>query len=313
MTETPSRRPPVEAPPAARIGAGQLHRVGGVDGHRNAERLHLADAQHVHHQVVIAERGAPFAQDHLGLRRGLGDLGQDIPAIPRRQELPLLDVQPAAGAGHGAGRRHHQIGLAAQEGGNLHHVGDVRRRLGLIDLVDVRGDGNVDLGLHPGQHRQSRLKSRSPVAVDGRAVGLVEAGLEHEGQTQAGGDRLQFPRGVQGQIGVFEHVQPGDQSQRPAAAYGDAPMAKAHGVHIRSCVRRDGFIAEPAARPSGGPIAPPIAKPIEPAHGPERPDALQELLGAASGARIACVGDLMLDRYVTGEGWRESPRRPRSR
>jgi D-beta-D-heptose 7-phosphate kinase/D-beta-D-heptose 1-phosphate adenosyltransferase len=39
-------------------------------------------------------------------------------------------------------------------------------------------------------------------------------------------------------------------------------------------------------------------------------NALQKLLGAASGARVACVGDLMLDRYVYGEVSRISPEAP---
>ena len=35
--------------------------------------------------------------------------------------------------------------------------------------------------------------------------------------------------------------------------------------------------------------------------------ALQPLLQAVSGARVACVGDLMVDRYVYGEVARISP------
>jgi D-beta-D-heptose 7-phosphate kinase/D-beta-D-heptose 1-phosphate adenosyltransferase len=38
--------------------------------------------------------------------------------------------------------------------------------------------------------------------------------------------------------------------------------------------------------------------------------ALQHLLGLASGARVACVGDLMLDRFVYGEVSRVSPEAP---
>jgi hypothetical protein len=39
-----------------------------------------------------------------------------------------------------------QVGLAAQEGGDLHQVGDGGDRLGLVDLVDVGGDRHVQLG-----------------------------------------------------------------------------------------------------------------------------------------------------------------------
>jgi len=39
-------------------------------------------------------------------------------------------------------------------------------------------------------------------------------------------------------------------------------------------------------------------------------NALQQLLGAAAGARVACVGDLMLDRYVSGDVSRISAEAP---
>ena len=38
--------------------------------------------------------------------------------------------------------------------------------------------------------------------------------------------------------------------------------------------------------------------------------ALQKILSALSGARIACVGDLMVDRFVYGEVVRVSPEAP---
>ena len=37
---------------------------------------------------------------------------------------------------------------------------------------------------------------------------------------------------------------------------------------------------------------------------------LQSLLGAVAGVRVACIGDLMLDRYVYGEVARISPEAP---
>ena len=43
------------------VSAGQLHGMGGVDGDRHAQTLHLADAQHVDHKVVVAERAAALA------------------------------------------------------------------------------------------------------------------------------------------------------------------------------------------------------------------------------------------------------------
>jgi D-beta-D-heptose 7-phosphate kinase / D-beta-D-heptose 1-phosphate adenosyltransferase len=44
--------------------------------------------------------------------------------------------------------------------------------------------------------------------------------------------------------------------------------------------------------------------------GPMDLSALQKLLGAVAGARIACVGDLMIDRFVYGEVHRVSPEAP---
>ena len=56
-------------------------------------------------------------------------------------ELPLLDVDRPAGLGRG----HHEVGLAAEEGGDLEHVADLGGRLALRRLVDV------------GEHRQAGL------------------------------------------------------------------------------------------------------------------------------------------------------------
>ena len=57
-----------------------------------------------------------------------------------RQELTLLDVDGAPGLG----RRDEQVGLAAQEGGNLQHVGDLGGGRGLRRLVDVGEHGHAD-------------------------------------------------------------------------------------------------------------------------------------------------------------------------
>ncbi len=115
-------------------------------------------------------------------------------------------MQYAAGRRRGPGRRHDQVGLAAEEGGDLHQLGHFGDRRGLIDLVDVRRDRHIELALDFGEHGQAVLEARSAIAGDGGAVGLVEAGLEDEGQAQIAADRLQMRPDLQGQVQVFQHV-----------------------------------------------------------------------------------------------------------
>ena len=61
------------------------------------------------------------------------------------------------------GGREQQIRLAAQEGGNLQHVGDFGRRIGVRGLVDVGQDRHAGRLLHGRQHLESEPQPRAAV------------------------------------------------------------------------------------------------------------------------------------------------------
>jgi hypothetical protein len=46
---------------SAWVGTGELHRMGGINGHGHPEALHFADTQHVDYQIVVAKRAAALA------------------------------------------------------------------------------------------------------------------------------------------------------------------------------------------------------------------------------------------------------------
>ncbi len=129
------------------------------------------------------------------------------------------------------GRGRDEVGLAAKEGGDLHQFGDFGHRLGLADLMQVGADRNVELTLHLREHLQALVQARAAVALDRGTVGLVEAGLEHIGQTEFGAGVLQFTSYQQRQVEALQDVDPGDHRQGLAFADGDVPARKVDDGH----------------------------------------------------------------------------------
>ena len=118
--------------------ARQLHAVRRVEDHRIADLAHDRQAAHVHHQIVVAERDAALGQQDLVVAGG-----RHLVAACRmscgRDELALLDVHDAARA---AGCDQ-QVGLAAEERGDLQNIHDFGRGIGLRGLVNVGEHGNA--------------------------------------------------------------------------------------------------------------------------------------------------------------------------
>ncbi len=121
----------------------------------------------------------------------------------------------------GRGRGDQQVGLAAQERGNLQDVGDVRggRRLGR--LVDVGQD----------RHRRARLDRRQnaqPLGQTGaaeraarRPVRLVVGRLENERHLQPRGDRRDLDREIGRVALAFDDTRTADEHERVPATDGD--------------------------------------------------------------------------------------------
>ena len=96
--------------------------------------------------------------------------------VPGREKLALLDVDRAPGARRGD----QQIGLAAEEGGDLQHVDRLRRDRALRALVHVGEHRQAERLADFGEDRQRRLQPDAARAGARGAVGLVERGLEDE-------------------------------------------------------------------------------------------------------------------------------------
>ena len=125
---TIARLPPVALPKSARL----LHAVRRVEHHRHAESLHLRNGPHVVHQPAVAEKRAPLAENHI-LAAGGGELVDHVPHVAGGQELGFFHMHRPAGCG----RRHEQIGLPAQERGNLQQIANLGHRSGLMRFVDI--------------------------------------------------------------------------------------------------------------------------------------------------------------------------------
>ena len=129
--------------------------------------------------------------------------------IVRRHELALLDVDDAAGA---AGCEQ-QVGLAAEERGDLQDVGRLRRPASACagSWMSVRiGKPCV---FDAGQDAQAFLQPGAAIGVDAGAVGLVEGGLEDERPGDPAGCSRAMKVDV---LFAFDDARSGDQHQRAA-------------------------------------------------------------------------------------------------
>ncbi len=133
--------------------------------------------------------------------------GQDD--IGRAHHLALLDVQRQAGAGRGQ----QQIGLAAEKSRYLDDRKEPAGRFGLPGLVDVGQYRDMQFGLDLLQDRQSFFDARTAGRTDRGAVGLVERGLENEGDAEFGADFFDFGGDLAGQPFVLDDAGTGDQEE----------------------------------------------------------------------------------------------------
>ena len=129
-----------------RGSAGELGGMGRVEadgaGAGGVAEFHeVPDADEVVDEAVVAEKGSSLGEDDVGAPGGL-DLRDGAEHFLRGEELALLDVDGAVVGLGGACDGEEEVGLAAEEGGDLEEVGDLGYGLGLSGLVDVRRDGD---------------------------------------------------------------------------------------------------------------------------------------------------------------------------
>ena len=80
----------------------------------------MGSAAHVYDEIVVAEGGAALGEGDA-LVAGVADLLDGVTHVRRGDELAFFDVDGAAGVGGGD----EEIGLAAEEGGDLEQEVDV--------------------------------------------------------------------------------------------------------------------------------------------------------------------------------------------
>ena len=142
------------------------------------------------------------------------ELVDDVPHVPGREELALLDVDDLAGLGRGD----EEIGLPAEEGRDLEDVDDRRDDRALLALVDVGEDRHAELAPEIGEDRQRRVEPHAALAGETGAVRLVEGGLVDEADAEAGRHLLEPAGDVEGMRAEFELARAGDERERKVVA-----------------------------------------------------------------------------------------------
>jgi hypothetical protein len=165
-------------------GGGLLHRVGGVEDDRG-ELAHDGERAEVDDEIVIAERRAALGEEDA-LIAGGADFFDAVGHVPRGDELALLDVDGAAGAGGGD----KQVGLAAEKGGNLEDINGFSGDFAVLGFVYVGEDGQTRVAGDAAEDADALDESGTAKAFDAGAIGLVVAGFEDEGDVQVGRDAL---------------------------------------------------------------------------------------------------------------------------
>src|SRR6185312_13310828 len=153
---------------------------------RAARLAEYRERAHVGDEVVIAEREAALAHEDR-LVAGRARFLDDVPHLPRREELALFDV-------HGlplSCDTQDEIRLSAQERRRLQHIDD-RRGIGERGvLVHVREHGHPEIAFDALENLESGIEPRAAKARSGRAIRLVERRLEDERNAEAAGERLE--------------------------------------------------------------------------------------------------------------------------
>ena len=211
--------------------AGQLHRMRGIEHHRAAARFQDFQAAHVDHQVVVAERSAALAHQHLRIGAGGRGLVDHMAHLVRRQELAFLDVDRAAGLRRGFD----EVGLAAQEGRGLQYIDGLRRSFDIVHRMHIGEHRQVEFAAHFGENFQTAPAAGAARRVRGSTVGFVERRFINQVDAEVDGDFAQPFGGRQRQRLGLDDARAGDEKKRRAAA-GDGGV-KVGEVHAAAACR----------------------------------------------------------------------------
>ncbi len=174
------------------------------------EPAHDGERAEVDDQVVIAEGRTALGKEHAIVARG-ADLLDAMAHVPGSDELAFLDVDGAAGF---AGCDE-QVGLAAEERGNLEHISGFCGDFAVGRLVDVGKDGKAGVFGDLAEDAHAFFEAGTAEAFDTGAVGLVVAGFEDQWNGQVGGDTLDRFSNRAGVSFGLDDAGAGDQEKLP--------------------------------------------------------------------------------------------------
>ena len=176
-------------------------------------------AAHVHHEVAVAMHGATLREPHLVVAR-FPDFGDGVGHGGWRHELALLDVHRLAGVGC----RDKKVGLAAQEGRNLEHVGHFRRHGGFFRVVDVRHDAHPQFRFDLGEDVQRLLVADARKRIESCAVGLAVTGFHMKRQPKLVAHALDLLGHGHGGLEAFDGTRAGEHVQGRNGSLGHGHM-----------------------------------------------------------------------------------------
>ena len=216
------------APSYASGGVGLLQGVGAVHNHRApACLLHAGDAAEVDHKVAVAECCATFGNHHVVVAGSAHFFGGEAHGFGSH-ELSFLDVHGFAGVSGG----NQQVGLAAQEGGNLEYVGEFRGHCGLSGLVDVGYHRHSEFAACVGENLEGFEVADAAEGVQTAAVSLSVAALQCERYAQARAHFLDVPPCVEYYFLAFYRAGTGYEEEAGAGTKGFQCVGLGH---VSSC------------------------------------------------------------------------------
>ncbi len=153
-------------------GRGLLDGMGAVKDDRG-QGTHHGERAEIHDKIVVAEGRAALGEKYAIVAGG-AEFFDGVRHVPRRDELTFLDVDGAAGFACG----YEEVGLTAEECGDLEDVDRFGGDFAMRGLMDVGQDGKTGLAGEAAEDADAFDEAGAAKTFDAGAVGLVVAGLE---------------------------------------------------------------------------------------------------------------------------------------